>query len=926
MTKPLLARRSALPSAPRASTRRWRGPALLAALAAASPGITGTAQAQPSTGSGVVVGLDTPAPTRGLTIAGGALAGDADATATTLNPGQLSFVGGASSALVLNDWRDDVAQEGRGFGFLLALPLFDSVVLGTGYEWLRPSQTGLDGYGKLSLGGGFRLGRALGFGMVWEHLYGSVAGGLDTATYGFGFRPHDRVSAGFVVRDAFRPQLDDNRGPVLPREYDSEIAIRPTGGAGFELAGGVRWTRADSETHWMPHARLAARLYRGLVLFADGQAARTRFVDPATLDRGRNDLRFGVGLAVSFDQLNLAAARLGTYRRDAAGPAESGPTAGGFGLVVRTVGQRHPGLIAGRAVVRVKLDDLDSDRSFLPLLLALRRLGDERSVGAVLLEIDDLDVGYGRIEELREAVLDLGKKKPVFAWLANPQTAEYYLATACQKVAMHPAGGLFLSGLAQNVTFWKGAMDKLGVGVDLVRIAEYKGAMEPFVMPHQSEPVLQNRTAVLDDLYQRLGDGIVAGRKGRGVDAGNFKALLDKGLYSAAEAKDRGLIDDIADPHEMEKVLEKALGRHVSVRDANFRHFDSERWQPKRVAVILVDGAITDGKPTGFSSAAGVAWADPIVDALSAVRRDSSVGAVVLRVNSPGGSAYASDRIARELRRLREAHKPIVVSMGDTAASGGYYVAAPADTIFASPAAITGSIGIFAYKIDVSRLAERLGINNDSTIRGAHATLYSPWKRWDDGERLAVMGQLEQSYKQFLRVVADGRKAQGLTEARVDQLGRGRVYTGAQAKAHGLVDQLGGFADALIAAADRAGIAKGMGGVPEIVVLPKPIVDPLGTLMSLRGLVSASVGSDDASGGGTGGEAAATAAGDEGWNAGPARGLPAGPLASAALFEIASATLAARGETRSIQRLVLPLLLGGPTGVEARLPYELDFR
>jgi protease-4 len=884
--------------------------AVALALASAPP----PAAAQPSTGSGVVVGFDTPAPTRGLTIAGGALAGDADATANTLNPGQLGFVDGASSALVLNHWGNDVNQEGRGAGYLLALPLFDSLVLGTGYEWLRPSQTGADGYGKFTLGGGFRLGRALGFGMVWEHLFGSIYGGLDTATYGFGFRPHDVLAAAFVVRDAFHPQLDDDRGgPVLPREFDSEIAIRPTGHAGFELAGGVRWTRVDEETHWMPHARLQARLLRGLTLFADAQAARNRFVDPVSLDRNRNDLRFGVGLALTFDQLNLAAARLGTYRRDPAGTDDKGSTAGGFGLVMRTVATRHASLVSGRAVVKVKLDGLDSDRSFLPMLLALRRLADDRSVAAVLLEIDDLDLGYGRIEELRDAVLALGKSKPVFAWLSNPQTAEYYLASACQKVAMHPAGGLFLSGLAQNVTFWKGAMDKLGVSVDLVRIAEFKGAMEPFVMPHQSEPVLRNRTAVLDDLYHRLGAGIVAGRQGRGVDAGNFKALLDKGLYTAAEAKDRGLIDDIADQHEMEKVLEKALGRHVSVRDANFRRFDPERWQPKRVAVILVDGAITDGKPKGFSSAAGVAWADPIVDALAAVRRDSSVRAVVLRVNSPGGSAFASDRIARELKRLHEEHKPVVVSMGDTAASGGYYVAAPADAIFASPAAVTGSIGIFAYKIDVSTLAEKLGINNESTIRGARAAFYSPWKRWDDGERLAMMGQLEQSYKQFLRVVADGRRAQGLTEARVDQLGRGQVYTGAQAKAHGLVDQLGSFADALADAAARGGVATGMAGLPEIVVLPKPIIDPLGTLMSLRGLVSVAAS-----------ESNPVAAEAQEWAG--ANGAAPGPIATAALYDIATATLGAHGETRAIQRLVLPLLLGGPSGIEARMPYELEFR
>jgi protease IV len=926
LAAPLPARRFARPL--RALRRRRGGRICAGALGVALLALTsvlatwggdGAALAQPGTASGVLVGFDTPSPTRGLTIPGGVLAGDADATSTSLNPGQLGFIEGSHAALLLNHWAEGIEQEGRGFGYLLAMPLLDSLSLGAGYEWLRPSAAGTDDYGKFTLGGGLKLGRALGFGMVWEHLFGGRWGGLDTATYGFGLRLHDMLAAAFVVRDAFRPDLDDGAGPELPLELDTELAIRPTGHARLELAGGIRWVRAADETHWMPHARFSARVLRGLDLFGDAEAGRTRFVNPDTLARNRNDLRFSVGLAISFDQLNLAAAGLGTYRREPAGNEAKGGDAGGFGLVVRTGPKRQHSLIPGRAVVRVKLDDLDSDRKFLPALMALRRLGEDRSVGAVVIEIEELDLGYGRLEELRRVLVDLGQRKPVFGWVSNPRTPEYYLASACHKVIMHPAGSLFLAGLAQTVTFWKGAMDKLGVNVDLVRIAEFKGAMEPFVMTQQSEPVRENRTALLDDLYQRLSSGIIAGRTGHGLDAGNFKAAIDKGLYSPAEAKDRGLVDEIADPHEMEKVLQKALGRKVSVRDANFRRFDTGRWQPRRVAVILVDGAITDGKPKGFSSAAGVAWADPIVDALAAVRRDSSVRAVVLRVNSPGGSAYASDRIARELKRLREVKKPVVVSMGDTAASGGYYVAAPADAIMASPAAITGSIGIFAYKIDVSGLAEKLGINSETTARGARSTLYSPWKKWDDTERLAVMGHLEQSYRHFLRVVAEGRKSRGLTEARTDQLGRGRIYTGAQAQKLGLVDQLGGFTDALTEAAHRGGIATGMADLPEIVVLPKPIIDPLDALLSLRGLVSVDANDDDD-------DADQKALAREGWNA-KAGGAPAQSMlgnAGPAMLEVATTALLPQG--KAIKRLVLPLLLGGPTGIEARMPYELEIR
>ncbi|HEY0705629.1 MAG TPA: S49 family peptidase, partial [Polyangia bacterium] len=616
---------------------------------------------------------DQPSPTRGLLVPGGAIAGDADATSLSLNPGQLGFARGTHGAFVYNQWDDDTAQEGRGIGGMLVLAPADALSLGVGYEHLTPSLVGAaSSYGKLSLGLGLRLGPMLAVGGAWEHLFTDRYAGVDTASFGLGLRPHDTLALGVVVRDAFRPQVSDVAGGrELPREWDLELAVRPTGSARFEIAGGMRALFDEADTRFLPHARLAVGLLRGLTLFADAEQARSY--------RARSrDYRFGVGLMLSSEPSSYAVAGVGTLQNDRSGaPASPGATdgwrSGGGSLVIRSTSQRQQPLVARSHFARVRLDGLDSDRSFVSAIVGLRRLGDDPGVRGIVLAIDDLQTGYGRIEELRQVLLEIGKRKPLVAWLSNAATAEYYLASACHKVAIHPAGGLFLSGMAQSVTFWKGAMDRLGVAVDLVRIAEFKGAMEPFVMTEQSQAVRENRLALLDDLFDRLLTGLGQGRQPNGLDVPAMRTLIDRGLFSAAEAKDRGLVDGLAaTDDDFEKFVEGSLGRRVRIRDADYRAHETRRWRPRKIAVILVDGPINDGKPQGFSpNTAGVAWADPIVDALQAVRRDSSVRAVVLRVNSPGGSAFASDRIYREVKRLIEAKKPVVVSMGDTAASGG---------------------------------------------------------------------------------------------------------------------------------------------------------------------------------------------------------------------------------------------------------------
>jgi protease IV len=806
---------------------------------------------------------DVPAsPFRGVKVPGGALAGDADGAAVELNPGQLGLLPGASSALVVDYWGKDVRRPGRGGALMLGTPLVFGTALGAGFQWLRPALPGMpDDYQKLQLGLAMRLGRSAGFGASWEHVFRTGLSTTDSFAFGLGFRISSMLAAAVVVRDVARPHVAAGV-PDLPREWDFEATLRPLATDRLEIAGGVRLLQGDDTTA-LPRARVSARLARGLSIFGEMDWPRYRAAQmqaDGSLLTPPADYAATVGLTIEEERLGATLAGVGNWRAGSEGSAGLGP---GGSFMLRSFPTRHPPLWANSYVARVKLVDLEADRNFLALVIRLRRLADDPAVVGVLLDIEETGIGLGRIEELRALVADLRRRKPVLAHLTQPDTRAYYLASACDRVFIDPVVGLYFSGFSQTVTFYKTALDRLGVGVDLVRIAEYKGAMEPFVMNGQSAPVAANRNAILDDNFGRLLAGVADGRSAQGLDQAKVRGLVDRAVFSAVEAREAGLVDVVADDDELKAALAQSLG---PVRDADLQAREVGRWLPKRVAVVLLDGSLMDGEGSDFPfPSSEIAWSDRIIAALEEAGDDPSVGAVVLRVNSPGGSVLASDRIARALLRLRKRGKPVLASMGDVAASGGYYVAAPASEIFASPSTLTGSIGIFGFKVDLNALLGHLGIASETYKRGAHADLFSISHGWNDEERALISGRMEQIYRRFLETVAEGRGSRGVSSARADELGRGRIWTGSQAAAVGLVDRMGGISAAIDEAARRSGVPVGPGGLPELVVLPRPVPSVLGALSRIPG-------------------------------------------------------------GRAALRLLLPLVAEGGTGILARLPYDIEIK
>ena len=406
---------------------------------------------------------------------------------------------------------------------------------------------------------------------------------------------------------------------------------------------------------------------------------------------------------------------------------------------------------------------------------------------------------WGQLQELRAAIDDFRSSgKPVVAYLEAGTAQEYYIASAANRIILMPAGEIDLSGLATYELFFRGALDKLGVFPDLLHIGDYKTYSNTFNEKGYTPAHREMDRSLNKDWFDQLVAAISAGRKRSDADV---RRLIDDGPYLAADAKSAGLVDE--------------LGYEDQIDDAppvkGLRRVEGESYQRvtdytgaggERIALLYAVGTIASGKSSFDSPGGQVLGSDTFASWVRKVRVDPSIRAIVVRIDSPGGSAIASDVIWRELMLTRDV-KPVIVSMGDVAASGGYYMAVPANVIVAEPGTITGSIGVVTGKFVVKDGLEKLGINVDSVSDGKMAELNSPFKPFSKDERAKIEEQLQSTYELFLSRVAEGRHS---TPAKIDAMAQGRVWTGRQAKDLGLVDELGGLDAAVQVARDRAKI------------------------------------------------------------------------------------------------------------------------
>jgi protease-4 len=461
--------------------------------------------------------------------------------------------------------------------------------------------------------------------------------------------------------------------------------------------------------------------------------------------------------------------------------------------------------------------------------------GDDRVKGVVL-SIESPDLGRARADELRAAVARLRKAgKPVAAHLVGSEPVHYMVALACDTITMPPAATLEITGVRAEVTFFKQLLDTLGVQAEILQVGEFKGAGEPLTRSTMSPQLRAQYEAFVGDLFEQLVERIAADRK---LAPEKVRELVDTGVFTPDAAREAGLIDAVGYEDEVAAALAKKveLAEPKIARDYAARKMDNDfsgigglvklvemlsgqkqtaaSGKQKQVAIVHVTGEIAEGKGRDDLLAGGAAGSDAVIEAIRDAAQDDKVAAIVLRIDSPGGSALASDLIWREAERTK---KPVVASLSDTAASGGYYVAVAADKIVAAPGTLTGSIGVVGGKIAVGNALDRYGVHTDVVSKGKNAGWLSMQTPFTAAEREAFMATMKDVYRLFTTKVAAGRK---LDLAKLETLAEGRVFTGRMAKEAGLVDRLGTLDDAIDEAKQLAGLAADE--EIERVLLPEP--------------------------------------------------------------------------------------------------------
>lgn len=457
-------------------------------------------------------------------------------------------------------------------------------------------------------------------------------------------------------------------------------------------------------------------------------------------------------------------------------------------------------------------------------------------VKGLVLAIESPDLGRARADEIRAAIGRVrAAGKPVAAHLVGGGPVPYMIALACDTIAMPPAAPLEITGVRTEMTFFKSMLDRLGVKAEILQVGEFKGAGEPLTRDSMSPQLRRQYEAFVGDLFEQLVERVAEGRKLPGERA---RELIDTGVFTPAAARAAGLIDAVAYEDEVIDGLAKRLRLEEPkvVRDYAERKIDDDfsglgglvklmemlsgqkqatpAGKGKRIAIVHVIGEIRDGKGRDDLLGGAAAGSETVIKAVREAARDEAVAAIVLRIDSPGGSALASDLIWRE---VKQAGKPVVASLSDIAASGGYYVAVAAERIVAAPGTLTGSIGVVGGKVAIGGGLEKLGIHTDVVSKGRNAGWLSLTEPFTDAGRAAFMGTMQDVYRLFTTKVAAGRK---LDLEQVQALAEGRVFTGRMAKEAGLVDRLGTLDDAVAEAKQLAGLPADE--AVERLLLPEP--------------------------------------------------------------------------------------------------------
>jgi protease-4 len=747
-------------------------------------------------------------PTESFVLPYGSVATVDDVTAIKFNPAGLGLKRGFQTGFF--HAFSDSSFEGDN-AWLLSFG-----TLGFSAEWLGNDAP--RSYRKYTLAHGMRLkdGLYLGTSYSWFGSRHTDYDDLSSWKLGLLARPSEYVSFGFVAKDLNRPKF---LGERTETSFDFGLAVRPLPGFWRDrLTVSVDASLSQEEKLENAITRFRAQVepVDGLILFGD--------VD--------NDGNFGLGGRVNLPQLGAGTYNTVTkdyeFDRGILYATHSHDR-------YRTVLERGDNILEVRLSGRIVEENsrvglFGKERpTVMDLITDIERAKDDKTIRGMVLRIDDFQMGTAKAQEIREAILDFKSSgKPVVAYMEQGGNREYYLASSAHKIVLVPTGYLLLTGLAAEVTFIKGTLDKLGVVADLEHMGDYKSASDLVTRESMSPAHREAVNSILDDLYDQMTRGIA---EGRGWTQERTKSIIDEGPFTASEALRAGLVDTLLFYDQVERLivprqtspcfsligcLTKPADSKIDRQAYHRRRYYEYSWAiPPKIAVVFATGAIFSGE-----SGRDFLWGDEmgsetISRAIKQAREDKTVKAVVFRVDSPGGEGIASDVILREIILTRKV-KPVVVSMSDVAGSGGYWISCAGDTIISMPGTYTGSIGVITGKISLEGLYEKIGFSIETVKRGKHADFFAATREFNDEEREVVRRQIKEFYSDFVQKVADER---GMSYEEVHAVAQGRVWTGKQAKKNGLVDLLGGLNLALSIAKQKAGLPED--AEVEIVTYPE---------------------------------------------------------------------------------------------------------
>lgn len=721
-------------------------------------------------------------PSRGVTLLPDSLAFADESTALTYNPAGLGRVGPWNLVYVHERSQTRSLVGNALFG---AASLGDVFAFGAGVNTI----TGGGNLTKLSLGTAFGP-QAFSGGASLNWLVNGDTKGMFVLDLGLQSRPVRWLSFGATVRNVNAPT--NGNGLTLPREWGLGVGLRP-----FEevVTLGVDW--------YFPEQRLV-------------ESSRLQYTAKATIVRG---LRVSAGVSHGFvPQTPLAFhAGLGIDLENV-GYTQGFGTSGGaydFQFMGRVSAGKYGSIVPSKKLAVISIGDIGSEGGstigsllgvaaedrYVRFLRFLDRASHDPELAAVLIKIEGAGVGLARADEVRAGIERLraaGKK--VYAYILSVGDAEYLMASACDAIFSAGEAMYIVDGVRSSITYYGGAAEQLGIGVDVARVGAYKSFPDQFTRKDMSDEQRETLNAFLDTADALLTER-VTNRRGMSADA--WKAGLDEGIKPPRRAVELKQIDAVVTPQQLDERLKAELPEVKATK--SYRPFDSRdvRWGSRRkIAVVPVLGSISGGRNQSSPVGGAISGAESFIEAIGEAAQDPEVKAIVLRVDSGGGDGLASDLMYRAVLEAKK-KKPVVASMGDAAASGGYYVAMGADEIWANPTTLTGSIGVFYAKPAIKNLANKYGVTQESITRSRLAGVADFFDPWTEDQRLAAQKWIDDFYDTFITEVAASRK---MKKEDVDLVARGRVWSGKDAKARGLVDSLGGLMEAVQSAKVKGGI------------------------------------------------------------------------------------------------------------------------